>query len=600
MDCWKQFCVPGDYRGLDDLPPWLREIAPTCSVFCQLAALSSTIGTGGKTPQMKTLEREWKRKLENGMKEAKAYKASAEDSDVGGDIGRPRRDAESQPAAHNPRKRVRKGALEQETSLSHHGPEGAVGQGTEAKGTSTTAGRLGSVEPPSEEQQQVAAVPAAAAAVAERGGQAADAAHATSSQPPSKRRKGRADAGEEKPHAGEDKDSLYHYSTDGRPDLLTHPWKKEGDVPVPKGATRASYGDLVEHVRRTLTVGKDSVDPLCQIWYRELMKRAAGFTTWASVGMINHRQPPRLQTRAYVSERVDKLVRNFDAALMSPAVVVVQDVFQEVNPGEDAPAWSGDEVTGAMQLKAEWEVGRARGLYAAVEGVQGAPSVHAFTVVGNHSTAAASRANVYRREAYVFFRSGLSDDDFKFLSRTENDMAKASAETTALYYDYKRPLRLVPFLRQLWQRHGRPLFKGHNQDRYSEYLKNLSFVLEQDPVAGKKGSSAQALIAETDHLRRSLQDRLVAADSVKGKEMELKQQVRPTGHCGEASLRAVFTCIPKCGFAIAKSQQCPVLTRLQSRMPTRGSATAERLKASRPPLPRSGFLSHPQPGMRQT
>jgi hypothetical protein len=284
---------------------------------------------------------------------------------------------------------------------------------------------------------------------------------------------------------------------------------------------RAAYGALVEHVRENVSINKPTVDPVHQVWFRELMKRAACYTSWAAVDIFNNRQPLELQTRPYVEERVEELVRNFDQGVLTPAVVVIQDAYQE-----GRQEWNDDDIAAAMAIKKKWVDGRARALFRAVEGTEGAPRVHAFTLVGNHSTEACSRLGVNRRSAYVFFRSALNDDDFMFISRAENDMTRAAAATTALYTDYRRPLRLVPFLRAVWARHGRPQFRGYNQERYNAYLRNLTAVLEHEPATVKKGSATPAWLQEAEALKATLTSKLRAAAQLQGgQRMEELQKV---------------------------------------------------------------------------
>ena len=293
---------------------------------------------------------------------------------------------------------------------------------------------------------------------------------------------------------------MYSYKEDGRQPIPMQDWDPEDDVPYPLGVGRAAYGALVHHVRANVSINKPSVDPLHQIWYRELMKRAAVFTSRAVVDVINHRQPLELQTRPYVEERVEELVRNFDHTLLGPAVVVVQDVFEE------SDVWDTQRVAAAVAVKASWEDGRARDLFAAVEDAEGAPSVHAYTLVGNHSTVACSRSGTtFRRPAYVFFRSALQDDDFRFISRTENELSRAGASTTAMYDEYRRPLRLVPFLRSLWERHGRPRLKGGpDQQRYNDYIRNVNIVLEHEPAPSKHGQSVTPWLEDADRLNAAV------------------------------------------------------------------------------------------------
>ena len=330
-------------------------------------------------------------------------------------------------------------------------------------------------------------------------------------------------------------DTLYRYKEEGRQPIPLQPWKQtdEDEVLQPTAAERAAFGALVQRVRDNVGINKPCVDPLHQIWFRELMKRAAGFTSWAAVNVINNRQPIELQTRPYVEDRVEELVRNFDHTLLGTAVVIVQDVLEE-----EPCDWDKDTVSAACEIRRAWQGGKAHDLLAAIEDVAGAPEVHAYTVVGNHSTEACSKAGVQRREAYIFFRSALTDDDFRFLSRTDNELARAGASTTALYDEYKRPLRLVPFLRALWERHGRPQFKGRGQQRYLDYTRNVNVVLEHEPATSNQGQSVAPWLEDDDRqrdaerLKAILETKLKLADTHKGeKRLEELQAVSPISSC---------------------------------------------------------------------
>ena len=88
--------------------------------------------------------------------------------------------------------------------------------------------------------------------------------------------------------------------------------------------------------------------------------------------------------------------------------------------------------------------------------------VYAFTLTGNHSTQAAAeliqagRNIPVTREAYVFFRSCLTDDQFAFLSVYENTLAQEEAGATSFYKDYASPINLVTLIRAHFEDMGKP------------------------------------------------------------------------------------------------------------------------------------------------
>ena len=261
----------------------------------------------------------------------------------------------------------------------------------------------------------------------------------------------------------------YVYSDDWRKPLNLMDWP--GDK-----TGRLCYTPLVDYVMETQSVNKRTVDGLHQMWFRELLKRAAGYTRRAAVRVINNRQPVQLQTRPFLESRVEDLKQVYDKEEAKPAIVVIQD-----RRDDSADDFSAAQAIAGGQVEREWREGNPKRLFKLIEDkVSEERRVYAFTCVGNHSTEAASRAGVDRRAAFIFFRSHLRDEDFVFLSKTENEIARAAAATTAAYDEYARPTKLIPFLRDIWMRHGCPTAKGSAKSEYLAYIRNVDGVLERE------------------------------------------------------------------------------------------------------------------------
>lgn len=187
--------------------------------------------------------------------------------------------------------------------------------------------------------------------------------------------------------------------------------------------------------------------------YRALMSQAALHGDKLDVRRFNNRPPVRLQSRAFVLQRVESLKADFVAAHMGPAVVVIADTG----------AWdvgTKQQVLAAAELCRQWEEGNPEPLveeFAKADGSE--PAVHAFTLVGNHSTAAlcqlVDRLDPYRA-AYIFFASQLKKDQFNFIARHENEVALQRAEGTASYMGFGHTLNVIPFIHRIHESFGSP------------------------------------------------------------------------------------------------------------------------------------------------
>ena len=297
----------------------------------------------------------------------------------------------------------------------------------------------------------------------------------------------------------------YVYSAAGRQPLLMLEWDGGSGE-----KSRKCYASLVEYVMDTQSVSKRAVDGLHQVWFRELLKRAAAYTPKAAVCVINNRQPASLQTRPFLESRVEALARVYDKEEAKPAIVVVQD-----RRDDTSTLFTKEQAVAGGRAEREWRGGNPSNLFKAIEDRRSSTSeLFAFTCVGNHSTEAASKVGVTRWAAYIFFRSHLREEDFVFMSKTENEIAKAAAATTADYDEYAQPLKLIPFLRDIWVRHGRPTAKGSKRSGYVAYIRNVDGVLEREaPEVDEDGDTWWTRCAE---VQGAYEAEMAAAYQLKG------------------------------------------------------------------------------------
>ena len=192
--------------------------------------------------------------------------------------------------------------------------------------------------------------------------------------------------------------------------------------------------------------------------YRRLLLCAALYTKRADVVKHNNRAPVLLRSRAYVSAHVDELKADFARGKLSDAVLVVEDGAESETL---KPLVGDDKLSAAKRMCAAWLKGDISLLKEEIEG-GAAAKVYAFTLCGNHSTAAlASLVSEGveasgERAAYVYFRSQLSDADFSFLAGHENALESQRSQLTANYTAFAEPLHVIPFIRDLWVEKGRP------------------------------------------------------------------------------------------------------------------------------------------------
>ena len=192
--------------------------------------------------------------------------------------------------------------------------------------------------------------------------------------------------------------------------------------------------------------------------YRRLLLCAALYTKRADVVKHNNRAPVLLRSRAYVSAHVDELKADFARGKLSDAVLVVEDGAESETL---KPLVGDDKLSAAKRMCAAWLKGDISLLKEEIEG-GAAAKVYAFTLCGNHSTAALASLVSYgveasgERPAYVYFRSQLSDADFSFLAGHENALESQRSQLTANYTAFAEPLHVIPFIRDLWVEKGRP------------------------------------------------------------------------------------------------------------------------------------------------
>ena len=192
--------------------------------------------------------------------------------------------------------------------------------------------------------------------------------------------------------------------------------------------------------------------------YRDLLSRAALYTNNANVVKHNNRPPVLLRSRAFVEEHVDELRADFARAKLNAAVLVIEDAAESEALRSLV---SDDKLKAAEGLRVSWLQGDVYPLHEEID-AEGEAAIYAFTLCGNHSTAALASLvsdgleTSGGRPAYVYFRSQLSDFQFSFLAGHENALESQRSQLTANYTTFAEPLHVIPFIRDLWVEKGRP------------------------------------------------------------------------------------------------------------------------------------------------
>ncbi|CAD7697638.1 unnamed protein product, partial [Ostreobium quekettii] len=211
--------------------------------------------------------------------------------------------------------------------------------------------------------------------------------------------------------------------------------------------------------------------------YCQILRSAVARIDNVPVGSINHRPPTALTTRPFLLDRRAQLIENFNFDHLGTAVIVVEDRVEAENE-RLAPVAAREWGANAKVAWAKYD------LRPLLEGLipvqQGEANVFAFTLIGNHSTAAlahflhSKKVQEVRavRPSYNFFRSQFPDELFQFLSRYENEACAAEAQLTAGYNLFSDPRYLCPFIRKHWKDLGSP---GRSSE---EFAKRMNAVLE--------------------------------------------------------------------------------------------------------------------------
>ena len=257
--------------------------------------------------------------------------------------------------------------------------------------------------------------------------------------------------------------------------------------------------------------------------YTALLGNICAYAFKAQLHSINHRAPLVLQTRSYVEKRVEMLRQMFNPTALKPAVVVVEDdpKRQGYPSGEITPACAAN----MRKLATMCAAGDANGVGRAL--TVGVPSdLYAFTLTGNHSTQAAvelldqGQDIPPTREAYVFLRSSMSDDDLAFISVYENTLAQEEAGATSLYRDYASPLNLVKLIRQHFEDMGKPTMTERSaRDSGKTFARRLDRMEsprnapgENEQMAGMKRQERQAVLAAFDITKGSIDAEIVSPE----------------------------------------------------------------------------------------
>ncbi|CAD7701397.1 unnamed protein product, partial [Ostreobium quekettii] len=215
------------------------------------------------------------------------------------------------------------------------------------------------------------------------------------------------------------------------------------------GSVRLAYDQVDRFVQGHygLKASKDRKEIIQNLLFVRLMGFAAIYTDLGNPLCYNRRPSyaSKLLQRVIVESRVQTLTENFDLQALTPAVVVFDPT-----------------TTQRMEsVREQWEAGNPGLLLEAVEHYTEGQETEFFTIVGNHSTQAHVNCSTkdpsikLRRATFVFFSGQLTDDDFRFISRTENMSVQRAASTTT-YKDHTEPLNIIPFICEYWKQFGRP------------------------------------------------------------------------------------------------------------------------------------------------
>ena len=96
-----------------------------------------------------------------------------------------------------------------------------------------------------------------------------------------------------------------------------------------------------------------------------------------------------------------------------------------------------------------------------------------------------------KRPTFVFFKDQLAEEDFWYISKTENTDVQTKA-TTTVYRGHTEPLNVIPFIWEYWNQFGRPPRVGSakkkdlnpEEQRYNDFHSLLHSVLERPSDAG--------------------------------------------------------------------------------------------------------------------
>ena len=272
--------------------------------------------------------------------------------------------------------------------------------------------------------------------------------------------------------------------------------------------------------------------------YTALLSKIVVYAFKASITAINNRPPLVLRTRQYVRDRVETLRQMYNPAALKPSVVVVED--DPSRQGYPTESVTNTTAASIRRMRKACAEGDANELGSALTTGR-ACDVYAFTLTGNHSTQAAAELLACghdippTREALIFLRSALSDDDLAFISVYENTLAQEEAGATSLYRDYASPRNLVRLIRAHYKDMKKPTpAQRAGRDCGRTFAARLDRMEsprnapgENDAMAEEKRQQRHAALVQFDRRKADLDATALSTSEEPGIYNERLKKVRP-------------------------------------------------------------------------
>lgn len=244
----------------------------------------------------------------------------------------------------------------------------------------------------------------------------------------------------------------YNFQQPSKTRLCIHDTAKFKEYNPPAqfvGTLRLSYDQVATfvHARFGSRAAKDRKEAIRNLLFEKLLGMAAVYTDQGNPLCFNRRPSyeSKLLQRVNVPARVEALTTNFDSNALTPAVVIFDPADEQY----------------LKDVRRSWKNGDPNTLLRAVEEYEEGSEPDFFTIVGNHSSQAhvkrwqQDNTTQLKRGVFVFFKGQISEDDFRYISRTEN-MAVQRIATTTAYKGHTEPLNVIPFIREYWLQYKSP------------------------------------------------------------------------------------------------------------------------------------------------